>query len=197
MPETLNLTESEIREAAGAFFSDFEQVMTFHGQIVSMAQYRGRNNEFDQGLKAITDRQTELMFGLRNLYAETYEWLTPAQRSLLYKWIVRATGELREVKGALGEMGIAPLIIIAGVIVTAATATALVAWHREIGVQQQALANQAKLIPLVAEGKIPADVLQPYQPTTISSAITSLSQVALLIAAGYIAWKLYQQWQKT
>ena len=194
MPDTLNLTDAEVREAAATFFSDFEKVMRFHDQILAMVDYWGKNKRFDQGLSPIIERQNQLMFGLRNLYADTYELLTPPQRSLLYKWIVSATGELRSVKESLG-FAVTGTIIVAGVIITLATATALVAWHREIGVQQQALANQAKLIPLVAEGKLPADVLQPYQPTTIARSITAIGQVALLIAAGYIAWKLYQQWQ--
>jgi len=197
MPTVQNPTETEVREAAAVFFDDFEKVMTFHDQIQAMAQYRGRNNTFDQGFSSIVDRQSRLMFGLRDLYADTYEWLTPPQRSLLYKWIVSATGELREIKAGFGQLGIAPIIIIAGIAITAATAGALVAWHREISVQAQALANQAELIPLVAEGKIPSDVLRPLQPTTIASSLTAIARAALLIAAGYLAWQLYQQWRKT
>jgi len=195
MPTIAEPTQAEIQEAASKFFSDFKDVQDFHDQILRFAKYTGTNAEYDAGLRDIVERQKRLMFELRNLYVNAYELLTPGQRSVVFRWIVQATGELKATSDTLGDLGIAPFIIIGGVVLAGVVATALVAWHREISVQQSALENQAKLIPLVAEGKIPADVLRPVPPTTITTAISDFSNVLLWLGGLFLAWKLYQQWQ--
>lgn len=195
MPETINISESEIQEAASNFYPDFQKVMQFHERIQALEDYRGRSQEFDASLRSIVARQKDLMFGLRNLYADAYELLPPAQRSIVFKWIVKATGELKQTSDNLGQLGIVPIIIIAGVIITAATATALVAWHRAISVQGKALDNQAQMIRLVAEGKLPPEVLKPGTTTTIAESLSSFGTVLLLIAIGYIGLQLYKTWQ--
>ena len=197
MPMVAEPTQAEIEEAALSFFSDFKDVQSFHDQILQMSNYTGRNVEYDTNLKEIVERQRRLMFELRNLYVNAYELLSADQRSIVFRWIVKATGELKATAETLGGLGIAPFIIIGAVVLTSVVATGLVAWHREISVQQAALANQAKLIPLVAAGKLPAEVLRPVQPTTIASAVSDFSTVLILLGGLYLAWKLYQQWQSS
>lgn len=195
MPDTSTITDADVQEAAQNFYNDFGKVMEFHTAIQEMARYSGRNGDYDAGLRDLIARQKELMFGLRSLYADVYELLTPAQRSIVFKWIVQATGELKTTSDSLGNLGIAPLIIVAGIIITAATATALVAWHRQISLQKQALEYQATLLPLVTEGKLPADVLKPATPTGISETVNNVVQVALVIALAFLGLKLWQTWQ--
>lgn len=198
MPElTSQVSESDVQEAFGSFYDDFGQVMQFHDAIQKMAPYVGRNAQYDAGLKSIVARQNELMFNLRNLYADMYPSLNPTQQTLLYNWIVKATGQLRSVSDSLGNLGIAPIIIIAGVALTALTATALVAWHRQISVQRQALEQQAALIPLVAEGKVPADVLKPIVTPSIGQTISTLGSVLMWGVGIWAAFKLYEESKKS
>lgn len=195
MPMTAEPTQAEVQEAAAMFFSDFRDVQGFHDRILRLAVHTGKSVEYDAGLKPIVERQKQLMFGLRNLYVNAYELLSPKQRSVVFRWIVQATGELKATAETLGGLGFGPFIIVGGVVISGLVATALVAWHREISTQQKALELQEKLIPLVAEGKLPADVLRPLPPTTISSAISGFSNVLLLLGGLFLVWKLYQQWQ--
>jgi len=141
MPAMTEPTQAEIQQAAAAFFSDFKDVQEFHEKIMRMSEYTGKNVEYDAGLKEITDRQHRLMFELRNLYVNAYELLSPEQRSIVFKWIVKATGELKATAETLGDLGIAPIVIVGGVLISGLVATALVAWHREISVQRAALEN--------------------------------------------------------
>jgi hypothetical protein len=195
MPVIAEPTQAEIQEAAAMFFSDFRDVQEFHDRILRFAMHTGRNAKYDAGLRSIVERQKRLMFELRNLYVNAYELLSQGQRSVVFRWIVQATGELKATAETLGGLGIAPFIIIGGVVVSGVVATALVAWHREISNQRKALELQEELIPLVAEGKLPADVLRPLPPTTISSAISGFSNALLLLGGLFLVWKLYQQWQ--
>lgn len=198
MPElTSQVSEGDVQEAFASFYDDFGQVMQFHDVIQQMAPYIGRNSQYDAGLKTIVDRQNELMFELRNLYADMYPSLNPTQQSLLYNWIVKATGQLRTVSDTLGNLGIAPIIIIAGVAITALTATALVAWHRQISLQREALKQQAALIPLVAEGKVPADVLKPMTSPSISQTISTLGSIVMWAVGIWAALKLYEGSKKS
>jgi len=188
-------TQAEIQEAAAMFFSDFRDVQSFHDRILRLSAHTGRNAGYDTGLREIVERQKLLMFELRNLYVNAYELLSPEQRAVVFRWIVQATGELKATAETLGGLGIAPFIVIGAVVISGLTAAALVAWHRQISVQQKALENQEKLLPLVLKGQLPTDVLLPVQPPTIASAISSVSGVALLLGGLWLAWKLYNQWQ--
>lgn len=195
MPTVKEPTQAEIQEAAGRFFSDFRDVQGFHDQILRFAAHTGKNAKYDAGLREIIERQKWLMFELRNLYVNAYELLPPEQRSVVFRWIVQSTGELKATSGTLGDLGVAPFIIVGGVVLAGIVATALVGWHREISVQQAALENQSKLIPLVAAGEIPADVLMPVPPTTISTAISGFSNVLLWLGGLFLVYQLFRQWQ--
>lgn len=197
MPAVQEVTEAEVQQAAAAFFSDFKDVQSFHDQILAMSAHTGKDPGFDAGLREIVGRQERLMFELRNLYANAYELLTAGQRSVVFRWIVKATGELKATSETLSGLGIAPFIIVGAVVLSGITATALVAWHREISVQQKALENQAQMIPLVAKGVLPADVLKPPAPTTISSAISGVTNVLLWLGGLFLAYKIYQQYQES
>lgn len=196
MPTVPEPTQAEIQEAAAMFFSDFRDVQSFHDRILQLAVHTGKNAEYDAGLKLIVGRQKHLMFELRNLYVNAYELLSPDQRSVVFRWIVQATGELEATAETLGDLGMAPFIIVGAVVISGLVATALVAWHRQISVQQKAIENQEKLIPLVLKGDLPADVLVSTQPPTVSSAISSFSGVLLLLGGLFLAWKLYDSWQE-
>lgn len=197
MPTTIEPTQAEMQEAAAKFFSDFRDVQSFHDRILRLSVHTGKNAEYDTGLREIVERQKQLMFELRNLYVHAYELLSPEQRAVVFRWIVQATGELKATAETLGDLGVAPFVIIGGVVVSGLIATALVAWHRQISVQAKALEHQEKLLPLVAKGVLPSDVLMPVQPPSLSSAISSVSGVALLLGGLWLAWKLYNQWQES
>ena len=152
---------ADVEEAARSFYTDFKKVRSLHSRLIPLLSYSGREWDYDGSLRDVLARQEELMFGLRNLYVDAYDLLSPRRRSEVFKWIVTATGELQSSKG---QLGLAPILVIAGVIMTAATATALVAWHRLIGVQSKAISYQESLIPFVVSGDLPSDVLVPDIP---------------------------------
>ena len=182
----------DMEEAAAAFYGDYLKLQTFHVRLSRMMSYRGRNAEFDAGLKRLVQDQRKLMFQLRSLYAEAYDLLPADKRAEVFRWIVLATGQLKAFASELGSLGIAPLIIVAGVLITAATATALVAWHRAITAQGKALDNQARMIPLVEAGIVDPDVLKPVAPApSLSGVIGSLSSVLLIVGLIYGAVKLF------
>lgn len=182
----------EMEEAAAAFYGDYLKLKTYHVRLSRMMSYRGRNAEFDAGLKRLVQDQRKLMFQLRSLYAEAYDLLPADKRAEVFRWIVQATGQLKAFASDLGGLGIAPLVIVAGVLITAATATALVAWHRAITAQGKALDNQARMIPLVEAGIVDPDVLKPVAPApSLSGVIGSLSSVLLIVGLIYGAVKLF------
>jgi hypothetical protein len=186
MPEVNQVTEQQVREAAEAFYPDFLKVVGFHNRINELWPYRGKSAEFDQGLERIIERQKGLMFELRNLYAEAYDLLPEDKRAAVFRWIVQATGELSRMETGLASLGIAPVIIVAGVIIAAATAGALVAWHREISNQEKALENQARLIPLVESGVVSPDVLKPVD--TGGSVLGTISNLGNMLLFGVMVW---------
>jgi hypothetical protein len=149
---------AEVEKAARAFYSDFKKLEAYHLKIVSLMSYSGRESAYDGPLKSMLDRQESLMFGLRNLYVDAYDLLSKSRQLEVFRWIVKATGELRSYQG---QLGIAPVVVIAGVLLTAATAGALVSWHRMVDVQGKAISYQESLLPLVLKGELPPDVLKP------------------------------------
>lgn len=195
MPEevtTRSAATPDMEEAATSFYADYEKLKTFHVRLSRMMSYRGRNAEFDAGLKSLVTEQRRLMFELRNLYVGAYELLTADRRSEVFRWIVQTTGELKAFASDLGSLGIAPLVIVAGVLITGATATALVAWHRAITAQGKALDNQARMIPLVEAGVVDPSVLKPVAPAPgLSGVIGNLSSVLLIVGLIYGAVKLF------
>jgi len=189
---TDSVATPEMEEAAAAFYSDFLKLKTFHVQLSRMVSLQGRNTEFDAGLKSLVMEQRKLMFQLRNLYAEAYDLLPADRRSEVFRWIVEATGELKTFASELGSLGVAPLVIVAGVLISASTATALVAWHRAITAQGKALDNQARLIPLVEAGVVDPSILKPVAPALgLSGVIGNLSSVLLIVGLIYGAVKLF------
>lgn len=182
----------EMEEAASAFYGDYLKLKAYHVRLSRMMSYRGRNEKFDAGLKLLVHDQRKLMFQLRNLYADAYDLLPADRRSEVFRWIVQATGQLKTFASEFSGLGIAPLVIVAGVLITAATATALVAWHRAITAQGKALDNQARMIPLVEAGIVGPDVLKPVAPALgLSGVIGNLSSVLLIVGLIYGAVKLF------
>jgi hypothetical protein len=189
---TQSAATPEVEEAAAAFYGDYLKLKAFHVRLSGMMSYRGRNAEFDAGLKRLVGGQRKLMFQLRNLYVEAYDLLPADKRAEVFRWIVSVTGQLKAFASELGGLGIAPLVIVAGVLITAATATALVAWHRAITAQGKALDNQARMIPLVEAGIVDPSVLKPVAPALgLSGVIGNLSSVLLIVGLIYAAVKLF------
>lgn len=190
MPVDLNnITQQEVEEAANEFWNDFTKVVDFQYRLTELVKLQGRNVQFDTGLKTVLEKQRKLLFDLRTLYAGAYDLLSENRRSIVFRWIVKATGELKEIGTALGGLGIAPLVIVGGVLLTGAIAGLLVGWHRQISVQGQALTNQERMIPLVESGKLPAEVLRPAPVGGLTGMIGNLSTVALIVAALWFASK--------
>jgi hypothetical protein len=190
MPVELNnITQQEVEEAANEFWNDFTKVVDFQYRLTELVKLQGRNAQFDTGLKTLLDKQRKLLFDLRSLYAGAYDLLSENRRSIVFRWIVKATGELKEIGTALGSLGVVPLVIVGGVLLTGAIAALLVGWHRQISVQGQALSNQEKMIPLVESGALPAEVLRPAPVGGLTGMIGNLSTVALIVAALWFASK--------
>lgn len=189
---TQSAATPEVEEAAAEFYGDYLKLKAFHVRLSGMMSYRGRNAEFDAGLERLIGEQRKLMFQLRSLYAEAYDLLPADKRAEVFRWIVSVTGQLKAFASELGGLGIAPLVIVAGVLITATTATALVAWHRAITAQGKALDNQARMIPLVEAGIVDPSVLKPVAPALgLSGVIGNLSSVLLIIGLIYGAVKLF------
>lgn len=190
MPVDVNdITQKEVEEAANEFWNDFTKVVDFQHRLLTLYKLKGRDARFDAGLKALLDQQKKLTFDLRTLYAGAYDLLSETRRTIVFRWIVKTTGELKEIEGALGSLGVVPLVIVGGVLLTGAIAGLLVGWHRQISVQAQALANQEKMIPLVEAGKLPAEVLKPAPVGGLTGMLGNLSTVALIVAVLWFASK--------
>lgn len=193
MPETNDLTASpELQKAAAEFYQDFLKLTEFQKEINQYVKYHGRNPQYDAGLKDLVTRQKKLLFELRNLYADAYDLLPKDKRALVFRWIVQTTGELKKISAGLGDLGLVPLVIVAGVIIAASTGVALIAWHREISNQAVALENQRKMIPLVEAGLVPGELLKPVTPAPgLAGAIGSLGNVVLIGIAIWAAVKFF------
>jgi len=187
-----NITQAEVEEAANEFWNDFTKVVDFQYRLTELVKLQGRNAQFDTGLKTVLDKQKKLLFDLRTLYAGAYDLLSENRRSIVFRWIVKATGELKEIEGALGSLGVVPLVIVGGVLLTGAIAGLLVGWHRQISVQAQALANQEKMIPLVEAGILPAEVLKPVAVGGLTGMLGNLGTVALIIAVLWFGSKFIE-----
>lgn len=187
-----NITQTEVEEAANEFWNDFTKVVDFQYRLAELVKLQGRNAEFDAGLKTVLDRQKKLLFDLRTLYAGAYDLLSENRRSIVFRWIVKATGELKQIEGALGSLGVVPLVIVGGVLLTGAIAGLLVGWHRQISVQGQALSNQEKMIPLVEAGILPAEVLKPAPVGGLAGMLGNLGTVALIIAVLWFGSKFIE-----
>lgn len=193
MPVDVNsITQKEIEEAANDFWNDFTKVVDFQYRLTELVKLKGRNVQFDTGLKTLLDRQRKLVFDLRSLYAGAYDLLSENRRSLVFRWIVKTTGELKNIEGSLGGLGVAPLVIVGGVLLTGAIAGLLVGWHRQISVQGQALTNQEKMIPLVESGVLPAEVLRPAPVGGLSGMIGNLGTIALIVGVIWFASKFLE-----
>ena len=187
-----NITQAEVEEAANEFWNDFTKVVDFQYRLTELLKLQGRNAEFDASLKTLLDKQRKLLFDLRTLYAGAYDLLSENRRSIVFRWIVKATGELKGIEGALGSLGVVPLVIVGGVLLTGAIAGLLVGWHRQISVQAQALANQEKMIPLVEAGILPAEVLKPVAVGGLTGMLGNLGTVALIIAVLWFGSKFIE-----
>jgi len=187
-----NITHAEVEEAANEFWNDFTKVVDFQYRLTELVKLQGRNAQFDTGLKTVLDKQRKLLFDLRTLYAGAYDLLSENRRSIVFRWIVKATGELKGIEGALGSLGVVPLVIVGGVLLTGAIAGLLVGWHRQISVQAQALANQEKMIPLVEAGVLPAEVLKPVAVGGLTGMLGNLGTVALIIAVLWFGSKFIE-----
>ena len=99
---------------------------------------------------------------------------------------------MKQIEGALGSLGVLPLVIVGGVLLSGAIAGLLVGWHRQISVQAQALANQEKMIPLVEAGVLPAEVLKPVAVGGLTGMLGNLGTVALIIAVLWFGSKFIE-----
>lgn len=187
--EVVNLTQREVEEAANEFWNDFTKVVDFQHRLMELYKLKGRDAKFDTGLNDLYKQQSKLLFDLRTLYAGAYDLLSEARRSIVFRWIVKATGELKGVESALAGLGVVPLVIVGGVLLTGAIAGLLVGWHRQISVQGKALENQEKMIPLVQQGILPAEVLKPAPVGGLTGILGNLSTIALIIGVIWFASK--------
>lgn len=184
-----NMTQADVEAAANEFWNDFTKVVDFQHRIMKLYGLKGRHAPFDAGLEGLLARQKELMFDLRTLYTGAYDLLSENRRAIVFRWIVKATGELKDVEGALGSLGVLPLVIVGGVLLTGAVAGVLVGWHRQISVQGKALGNQERMIPLVEAGVLPASVLKPAPISGLTGLLGNLGTVAAIVALLWVASK--------
>lgn len=155
------MSESEVKEAVRTFYPDYQKLRRMTEELEELMKLSGRSSSYDDPLRKTIARQEELIIQMRQIFAEIYELLSPAEQEEIGRWILGSVKRVREYRQTLG---IAPaVIIIGGVVIAAATATALVAWHRAISVQEKAIEYQRTLIPLVAKGDLPPEVLKPIK----------------------------------
>jgi hypothetical protein len=182
MPEVSSVDRVAVEEAAQSFYADFKLLQAFHAELGRLMAYYGKAPSFDQRQREIVQRQTDLMFELRNLFVEAYDLLPPEKQSEVFNWIVKATGELKVYRNALDRLGLPFVIVAGGVVLSALTAGALVVWHKSIQTQAKAIELQKTLVPLVVEGKLPADVLKPAPASGIGGLLQAIPGVVIAAA---------------
>jgi hypothetical protein len=188
MPEAVK-PNKEIETAAKNFAADLFEVSKLHDRLISLLSYYGRSPKFDRNIPELVNRQREIMFNLRTAFAEAYPILDEKSQTAAGRFIREATAQLRDQPKPPGQepgLGLAPVVIVGGVIISAIAAGALVAFHRLISVQKKEIDLQEKLIPLVKAGDLPPDVLQ--RQAGLFGGLNNYFKLAVLAAAAYFLW---------
>lgn len=188
MPEAIKANQ-DIETAAQSFASDLYEVSVLHDKLMTLLSYYGQNPEYDARIPGLVSRQREIMFNLRTAYAEAYPILDERSQAAAGRFIREATAQLKDqpqVSTPGSGLGLAPVVLVGGVIVSAIAAGALVAFHRLITVQKKEIELQGRLVPLVREGKLPPEVLQ--RQAGLFAGINNYVKLAILAAAAYFLW---------
>lgn len=197
MPEVKTVNQTSVQDAYDNFWKDFYEVVKAQDKIEEYIPSYGINEEFDSGLADLVKRQRQILFDLRTIYGELYDSFNETQQVNIGDFIRRATVSLSEARlpSGLSGLGIAPFILAGGIIVSIIAGGALIAYHRNISLQKERLAMQVKLIPLVAAGKLPPELLEPpSQAPNIFQSLFSNIQTLILIGVGiYFLWPILQE----
>ncbi len=197
MPEVKTVSQASVQDAYNSFWNDFYEVVKAQDAIEQYLPSYGINQEFDSGLTDIVHRQKQILFDLRTIYGELYDSFNETQQINIGDFIRRATVSLADERlpSGLSGLGIAPFILAGGLIVSIIAGGALIAYHRNISLQKERLAMQVKLIPLVAAGKLPPEVLEPPSGSpNIFQSLFSNIQTLILIGVGiYFLWPIIQE----
>jgi hypothetical protein len=169
MPEIVELDKAQVQNAWNEFWNDFYEVVKAQDRIDYYLTHTGKVTRFDEGLQDLIARQRQILFDLRTVFSELYEYFNPTQQQNIASFIRRATTSLKvspQLSGGFG-LGVAPLILIGGVVVSLVAGGALLAYHRNISLQKERIKLQEKLLPLVETGKLPPEVVKEVfkQPT--------------------------------
>lgn len=203
MSEVVDVTLENVESAYAEFWDDFYEVVKAQDAIESYLPYYGLNDSFDEGLQDLVVRQKQIISDLTTVYGELYDYLNETQQVNIGGFIRRSVQTLHSdslPQGLLGRLGVAPLLLAAGITLTILAGGALLAYHRNISLQKERLAMQEKLLPLVASGEISADVLETISETTASDSggifgnLFSNIQTLLLVGVGiYFLWPIIQE----
>lgn len=192
-------TEAEVTEAAKSFWTDIQKVRDLHRRLKDLVPYFGRDPEFDKGLREALLIQRKIMFDLRTAFGDAYQFLTEPQQIEAGQFIRTAQNELFNfydkagISYRLEGLGIAPVLIILGVAITALAAGALVGLHRNISLQEKKIKYQESLIPLVEAGTLPGDVLKPIEEPGF---FDQIQNIAILGIAGIFLIPIIQKLAK-
>lgn len=149
MPEIEAVDRASVQDAYNSFWNDFYEVVKAQDQIEGYLPAYGVDKEFDSGLIDLVQRQKQILFDLRTIYGELYDSFNETQQINIGDFIRRATISLTEERlpPGLSGLGIAPIILAGGLVVSIIAGGALIAYHRNISLQKERLAMQEKLIP--------------------------------------------------
>jgi hypothetical protein len=149
----------QIKAEVAAFYDTFLRTRALTEKILSAYESRSLTQN-------LFDRHRQLLFNFRTLYAELYDALTPTQQSEVFKYFEAVTPAMGDVKRGqlLGDLGIAPLIVVLIVAGTAVTigvskvvADALVAYKAELARQEKEAAFIRDVQADVREGVLTAE----------------------------------------
>lgn len=193
MPEIVELDKAQVQKAWDNFWDDFYEVVKAQDRIDYYLTHVGKVPRFDAGLKDLIVRQRQILFDLRTVFAELYDYFNATQQQNIASFIRRATVSLKvspELYSGFARtfgLGVAPLILIGGVVISLIAGGALLAYHRNISLQKERVALQEKLLPLVEAGKLPPEVAAEVfkQPTKEAGIFGDLfSNIGNLILIG-------------
>jgi hypothetical protein len=188
MPEAIKARQ-DIETAAQSFASDLYNVAILHDKLMALMSYYGRDPDYDAKIPGLVSRQREIMFNLRTAYAEAYPILDEQSQAAAGRFIREATAQLKnqpQASASKSGLGLAPVVLVGGVIISAVAAGALVAFHRLITVQRKEIELQERLVPLVQKGELPPEVLQ--RQGGLFAGLNNYVKFAILAAAAYFLW---------
>jgi len=197
MPEVERPDQASVQDAYNNFWNDFYEVVKAQDSIEEYLPSYGINEKFDTGLVDLVQRQKQILFDLRTIYGELYEFFNVTQQASIGDFIRRATISLSEgrLPSGLSGLGIAPFILAGGIVVSIIAGGALLAYHRNISLQKDRLAMQVELIPLVAAGKLPPEVLEPppVSPGVFQGLFSNIGTLILIGVGIYFLWPIIQE----